>query len=634
MLSFSLLHIFLSILGLGFLIFIHEFGHYWVARRKGMKVEAFSIGFGKPIRSWVKDGVKWQIGWLPFGGYVKIAGMQKEGSREPYEIPDGFYGKNPWQRIQVALAGPLVNIAFAFLIFSALWMSGGREKSFFEFTHRIGWVDPGSLLYQKGVRPGDLIDEYGGRDFRGIKDLHLTSAMEDKELSVQGTKIDYLTGKKTPFHYTLPTYESSPGAKDKLQTIGIITPATYLIFNGKLPPGSLMASSGIQSGDRIVWVDGEPLFSLTQLSALINESTTFLSVEREGEIFQTKVPRVHIDDLKMSAWEKGEVDDWQHEAGIKTKLQDLSFIPYSLSPDCVVENRLAFIDEEDQIRAFKRCQRCSYFNPLQEGDRILAVDGQKVSSSFDLLQKLQQRHVLIIVDRDPARVMTVPFSQAEAEFEEIEPASLQSIVSSLGTDHSVNSSGHLVLLKPVVPKPSSELLGSELAAEKKKIEAIKDPKKREASLKVLEQTEKMSKIGIFLEDREVIYNPNPLKQFSDAMNDAWRTMKALVSGILSPKYLSGPVGIVTVIQYSWLHGAKEALFWIAVISLNLGVMNLLPIPVLDGGHILFSLWEMIFRKRIKAKTMERLVIPFVGLLIAFFIFVTYHDIARLFGIFH
>jgi regulator of sigma E protease len=98
----SFLYVLLAILGLGFLVFIHELGHFIMARRQGMKVEAFSIGFGKPIYSWEKNGVKWMIGILPFGGYVKIAGMSREGNLEPYEIPDGFYGKRPWQRIKVA----------------------------------------------------------------------------------------------------------------------------------------------------------------------------------------------------------------------------------------------------------------------------------------------------------------------------------------------------------------------------------------------------------------------------------------------------------------------------------------------------------------------------------------------------
>ena len=120
----SILYAILAILGLGFLVCIHELGHFWVARRKGMKVEAFAIGFGKPLYTWEHNGVKWQIGCLPFGGYVKIAGMQKEGSREPYEIADGFFSKKPWARIQVALAGPLVNIAFSIVVFSLIESAG------------------------------------------------------------------------------------------------------------------------------------------------------------------------------------------------------------------------------------------------------------------------------------------------------------------------------------------------------------------------------------------------------------------------------------------------------------------------------------------------------------------------------
>lgn len=159
----------LAILGLGFLVFIHELGHYFMARRQGMRIEVFAIGFGKPIFSWMHDGVKWQIGMLPFGGYVKIAGMTKEKGVEPADIPDGFFGKKPWARIQVALAGPVVNIVFAFMVFAGLWMFGGRDKKFAEFTHHIGWVDPKSALYDQGVRPGDLIQKYSGRELADLK---------------------------------------------------------------------------------------------------------------------------------------------------------------------------------------------------------------------------------------------------------------------------------------------------------------------------------------------------------------------------------------------------------------------------------------------------------------------------------
>jgi len=626
---YSLLHVILSIIGFGFLVFIHELGHYWVARKKGMKVEAFSIGFGKAIYSWTRDGVKWQISWLPFGGYVKIAGMQKEGNLEPHEIPDGFFGKSPWERMQVAFAGPFVNIVFALIIFSAIWAMGGREKNYSEFTHRIGWVDPTSTLYQNGVRPGDVIERYDGRDFHGFKDLMMSSAMADKEINIQGYKVDAMTGNRTPFNYTLPTYPNSQ-YKEKLKTIGISAPAHYLIFQGTLPQGSALTGSGLEAGDRIVWAEGDPVFSMFQLNALINEQTVFLTVKRGSEIFQTKIPRVHVDDLKMTNLEMGEISDWQHETGIKGRIQDLAFVPYTFSSNGTVESRLDFIDEADQIKAFKKCQRCGFFNPLQEGDQILAVDGQKVQNSYQLLEQLQTRRSLLIVERGLDTAHAVSKAQAESEIENFGP-NLQAIISSIGTNSPVRSSGNLILIGPVTPKPSIDFVGPQLAEAKKNIEAMKDKSQRDAALTQLNQRERQAMLGLPLVDREIIHNPNPIRQFGDVLSDTWRTLSGLFTGSLSPKFVSGPVGIVNIIQQSWVHGVKEALFWFGLISLNLGIMNLLPIPVLDGGHIVFALWEMIFRKPIKAKVMERMIIPFVGLLIIFFLFATYHDISRLFS---
>ncbi len=625
----SLLHVILSIIGFGFLVFIHELGHYWVARKKGMRVEAFSIGFGKAIYSWTRDGVKWQISWLPFGGYVKIAGMQKEGEVEPQDIPDGFFGKGPWARIQVAFAGPFVNIVFALIVFTGIWALGGREKNFAEFTNRIGWVDPNSALYQKGVRPGDVITSYDGRDFHGFKDLMMASAMADKEMNIQGFKVDGVTGQRTAFNYTLPTYANSQ-YKEKLKTIGIGAPAHYLIYPGTLPQGSSLTGTGIEAGDRIVWAEGDPVYSMVQLNTLINESTVFLTVQRGADVFQTKIPRVHVDDLKISTWEMGEISDWKHEANIGGKLQELAFVPYTFSSDCVVETRLDFVEEADQVKAFQKCQRCGYFNPLQEGDKVLAIDGTQVQNSYQLLEQLQTRRSLLIVERGLDSKHAVPLVAADEEFENFGP-NLQAIVSSIGTNVPVTKSGTLVYLGPVIPKPSTDFVGPQLADARKRIDAIKDKSQRETALAQLKARQSQAMLGVPLVDREIIYNPNPIRQFQEVLSDTWRTLSGLFSGALSPKFVSGPVGIVNIIQQSWLHGAKEAIFWFGLISLNLGIMNLLPIPVLDGGHIVFAFWELITRRPIKAKTMEKMIIPFVGLMILFFIFATYHDLTRLFS---
>ncbi|MES2273451.1 MAG: site-2 protease family protein [Chlamydiota bacterium] len=642
----SLFYIFLAILGLGFIVFIHELGHYFVARRQGMRVEAFAIGFGKPLFTWERNGVKWHLCILPFGGYVKIAGMQKEGNKEPSEIADGFYGKRPWQRIQVALAGPVVNIFFSFCVFVILWFSGGRDKQFSEYTHRIGWVDPKSPLYEHGVRPGDVIQKYDGRPFHGFKDLLIASILSDKTTEIQGYKMDYASGHRSDFNYTLPTYENPKFQKQKLNTIGVLSPARYLIFEGdstetaQLPAGSPMIQSGIQPNDRILWADGEVLFSAEQLSSLINESTAFLTIQRGNEIFQTKVPRVKIDDLKMTASERGEIDDWQHEVGLKGRLQDLYFIPYNLSPTASVESRIDFIDDQDQVKAFQRCQRCAYFNPLQEGDQILAIGGKLIDSSHGLLQDLQSRRVLIVVDRDLEAIEKVAWTRADQQFDQFNIADLETLISSIGTSNPISSVQALHLLNPVAPKPLNELAFSAeqkaafahgIAEARKEIEAHQDPQKRNQLLEQLEKSQRLAVLGIPLKDREVSYNPTPIQQFGDVFQDIWRTLYGLVSGYVNPKFISGPVGIVQVVQQSWMIGIKEALFWMAAISLNLGILNLLPLPVLDGGHIMFSLVEMVMRRPIRAKTMERVIVPFIVLLIAFFIFVTYQDIARLFA---
>jgi regulator of sigma E protease len=93
--------------------------------------------------------------------------------------------------------------------------------------------------------------------------------------------------------------------------------------------------------------------------------------------------------------------------------------------------------------------------------------------------------------------------------------------------------------------------------------------------------------------------------------------------------MAGPIGIVDGLQQGWMSGVKEGLFWIGMISINLGLINLLPIPVLDGGHICFSLYEMITKKPVRAKTMERLIVPFFVLLALAFIYLTFQDVIRL-----
>lgn len=641
----TVLHLIFAFIALGILIFVHELGHYWVALRVGMVVEVFSIGFGRPITSWMRGNVRWQIGWIPFGGFVKIAGMEF-GKEARGEIPGGFFTKRPWDRLKVAIAGPLANLILAFLIFCVIWITGGREKPFSEFTNRIGWLDSSSELYKQGIRAGDSIKTYNGNHYEGIKDLFYASMLSDEPIELKGYKINETNFDKVPYDYTIKPYQM-PGATEGLRTTGVLNPARYLNYakfpNGEenpLPEGSPMKESQIQYGDRIVWADGAVIYSQDQLSALINESKSLLTIQRGHDILLARIPRVVLSELKLSSETRGELSDWQHLTDVKGRLSSLYFIPYNINSENVVEEEIPFIDPDAKKALFSKNGLTSKDIVLEKGDKILAVDTVSVSRPSDLLEALQTRKAVMIVQRGQKVGSALNWKEADEHFNQkpfIED--LQVIVSSLGGDKPLSSYHDFVLLKPIEPKTVQSFvmnheqkaeLQAQLAAQKKQIDEIGDPQKRSRALQAFEDGQKRLMLGIYFQDETVRYNPGPWILFANVFSETWHTLIALFSGYLNPKWLSGPVGIIQVIQHGWSVGIKEALFWIAAISINLGFLNLLPLPVLDGGYIVLSFFEMITGRRLKPKTLERLIVPFVVLLIGFLIFVTYWDLIRLF----
>jgi regulator of sigma E protease len=645
----SILYVILAILGLSFLIFIHELGHYYVARRNGMRVETFSIGFGKPLYSWMKDGVKWQIGWLLFGGYVKITGMEMSDKSDIYSVEDGFFSKSPLARIKVALAGPLVNIAFAFLAFAALWMVGGREKHYSEYTHKIGWVDTNSELYKKGVRPGDEIISYNNEPFTSSKDHAIAPMTSGENIEVKGNHVNLKTGERIPFDYIVKTYPNPLSINEEVRTSGILAPAGYLLYNplahGKdndLPKGSPLAEVDFKYGDRIVWAEGEPIYSIYQLMTIMNEPKALLTVKRGNEIIQRRVPRVKVEELKLDPGFKEELIDWQFEAQLKgTKFQSLYTIPYNLNNNTVVENAVKLIDKEKENEAFPEHPSSALEAPLVEGDKILAVDGIPVTYSYEILSRLQQKHVNLIIEHTKTAQTLPSWKEADKLFdEEYSWSDLQKLASQVGLASDIKNAGNLTLLDPIVPKKRMELnsqteeqkalLLSEREAQRKEIEKIEDPEKRNHALRELDSIDQQLILGYPNQDKAIRYNPGPITLFNNVFEEIWHTLKALVVGTLNPKWMSGPIGIVQAVHDRSMLGWQEALFWLGAISLNLGVLNLLPLPVLDGGTICFALYELITGKKLKPKTIEKLVIPFAILLIGFFIFVTYYDLTRLF----
>ncbi len=639
---YSILYAVLAIFALGVLVFVHELGHYFMARREKMRVETFSIGFGKPIIFWKKQGVQWQVCCVPFGGYVKIAGMEKKGSKELHEIEDGFYSKTPWSRIKVLLAGPFVNIFLAFIIFSIIWMSGGREKYFSECTHLVGSIDAQSSLYKDGLRPGDKIDTYAGHPFTGFSQLMSMAILEKGSCIMTGEKINYFEDKQSPFSYTLDLGPSLMPL-DKVNVLrNMLSPASYLIYDEKLGGvgDSPMEGSGIQSGDRVLWVDGELVFSRTQLTALINQPKVLLTVARGNSTFLTRIPRLQIGDLRISSDEKAEFQDIGYVLGMHGPVSSFYFIPYALSENCQVAGPLSYFDEMANEQNGFTPSGGSLEVALLPGDKIIAVDGEAVSELQTCFARLQKRKVQMVVIRSGNYAPVVSQEADDLFMKGVSFSDLQTLVQSIGTDSRLSNMGNLCLLKPIEPKPRYEFplmqsikdrLSNAVMTQKKQQKGEDTSKEDMIALKKLEETQNQVMLGLPLQDRRVYYNPSPFSLMTSSLVETGKMLYAMVTGYASPKYFAGPLGMVQVIHQGWADGVKEALFLVGAISFSLGVFNLLPIPVLDGGHICFALYEGITKKNIKAKTIEKMIFPFFFLFIAFFIYLTYQDLARLLG---
>jgi regulator of sigma E protease len=153
------LNVVVFILILMALVLVHEAGHLVVAKWCGMRVERFSIFFGRPLTSFRRGETEYAIGWLPLGGYVKITGMTREENLPPEVVPRAYYSAKPWKRIVTILAGPGVNIILAFLIFCVVFWIGPTLQV---PSTTIGRVDPGTPAASIGLRPGDTILSVNG----------------------------------------------------------------------------------------------------------------------------------------------------------------------------------------------------------------------------------------------------------------------------------------------------------------------------------------------------------------------------------------------------------------------------------------------------------------------------------------
>jgi len=438
-------------LTLGILVTLHEYGHFWVARRFGVKVLRFSVGFGKPLFSWYdRQGTEYAIAAIPLGGYVKMLD-EREGP-VPEELRDqAFTSKPPSQRIAIAAAGPIANFIFAIL---AYWL---------------------------------------------------------------------------------------------ISVVGVTTVAPIV---GSVAEDSTAERVGLQEGMEIHSVDGHRVTSWRDVNMRL--------LERAGEHGQVSL---EISEQGSRGVVSGPLNGWALSDDAPNPLAEFGVTPWRPEVPAVL----------GQVVEGGRAEAAG----LQAGDHVLAVNGEPVDNWFALVEHIRNA---------PEQPIVLSIERNDAQLE-------------------------------VAVTPGARTLddGQVIGFVGAGVEAISWPD-------------------------EVLRNVQfgPLAAIPNAFHETWAdtrltlvAIKKMVTGLLSPTNLSGPITIARVAEASVSSGFEDFVRFLAYLSVSLGVLNLLPVPVLDGGHIVYYTIEAIRRKPLSERAQELGLRIGMALILTLMVFALYNDLMRL-----
>lgn len=451
-------HILSLLLTLAILVAVHEYGHFWVARRCGVKVLRFSIGFGKPLFTWQdRHGTEFAIAGIPLGGYVKMLD-EREGPVAPEELSQAFTQKTPRQRIAIVAAGPLANFLFAILVYAALFVTGFN------------------VLVPKVAEP---------------------------------------------------------------------------------PADTVAAEAGLYQGAEIVEVDGQPVRSWREIvMALVNR------LGEDGEIVLT----VRASATSGSEHFRLPIQAWMRDQEQGQMLESLGLVPFRPEVPAIMGELVAGGAGE--------------LGGLQAGDQILAIAGEPVKDWYAFAER---------ISRSGEQDLDVLVARTNADGQTVET---------------------MLMLRPR-----------------------------------LEQTEdgrSVGRLGVYPKPfkypdemiREVSFGP--LDASWEAVQKTWADCQTnllsigkLLTGRISLENLSGPITIAQVASESISFGYEEFVRFLAFFSVSLGILNLLPIPVLDGGHIVYYTLEALRGKPISERWQMIGLKVGVSLILLLMTVAFYNDLMRL-----
>ena len=536
--------IILAILALGFLIFIHELGHFFAAKRCGIRVEKFSIGFGPRLIGFRRGETDYCISALPFGGFVKMAGESPDEQKgEAGEFASAPVG----HRIFVAIAGPAMNFIMGVILFSFVYLVGLDHGTMWlmemligrsDRMAQIGLVADDSPAKKGGIEPGDTIASINGRKIKNWQDFNTTILTHpDEELKIVVSR----DGQPKTLYVT-------PRSLDRSGIGQIRVSARQSAMIESITEDSAAAKAGLQAGDVIESINGRKIYHVPEFNSVIwDPSNPFGSAHRKlyKEINENQTGEILL--------------------GIQRGAESVAAsFPINWAVNAVVE------EGSEAARV-----------GIQSGDEIISINGESIKN-FELYPKLHQ-----LAATNPDQPVEIGLLRRGEQLNTTLAFAIGDHGNQLNLQglHWKLSLAGLALSVPSVPIPRYNVITA---------------------------------VGEGVQTNWLI------------LEMVVKVLKRLVTREVKTKHLTGPIGIVDATRRVVEFGLRSLLFFVGFISVNLAIVNLLPIPIADGGQILFFTLEKLRGRPLSIRKQMIIQQVSIVLLAGLFLYITFYDILRVF----
>jgi len=523
-------------------VFFHELGHLLVGKLVGVKAIRFSIGFGPRLFGFKAGETEYRLSLLPLGGYVKFAGDNPYEEVAPEDRGRGFLEQPPWKKGVIAFAGPAANFVLAIVLYFVLFAAPHQD-----LAAKVGYVKPRSPAAEAGLRYGDRILRIDGDPVEGWTGLQ----EKIRAHAGQPLTMEVERGGERKSLRVVPVMheEANPIETVKHGRIGIAASARAAEVT-VISPDSPAGRAGVQTFDRVVKLEGEPVANWEQLEQRLSGNSS----------------PVRLDVLRPEPVAAPGGTLWSEK-------------PVSLSLPAPAAPGAYGLEASDLTLFVVQPGSAADEAGLRRGDRVLAVNGRPAFSWSDevdaAIKAAGTQQVQVTVRRDGKEVTAKVTPHLRKDRDE---AGVLQDVPDLGASPDLNGfvEAERIWLRFSPPEAARRAVSSTV------------------------NYVRLQAIGI----------------------------ARIVTGQISSRAIGGPLMIADVARKAAENGWRELVFTMGVISIVLGLMNLIPVPVLDGFHVLTALIEGIRRRPLSLRFREVANVVGIALLLTLMLYAFRNDAMR------